>query len=70
LTKIKTIACIFINFYFKDEIPDLETVYEDISITNEFKIDNAFLDFSEAVNESKLSIVLFNKMLTIFFINF
>ncbi|CAI6349950.1 unnamed protein product [Macrosiphum euphorbiae] len=35
-----------------DDIPDLETVYEDISITNEFKIDNAFLDFSEAVNEN------------------
>lgn len=46
-----------IFFYFKDDIPDLETVYEDISITNEFKIDNAFLDFSEAVNESKLSTV-------------
>lgn len=44
-------------FYFKDDIPDLETMYEDISITNEFKIDNTFLDFSEEVNESKLSIV-------------
>ncbi|KAL4131235.1 hypothetical protein QTP88_008576 [Uroleucon formosanum] len=35
-----------------DDIPDLETMYEDISITNEFKIDNTFLDFSEEVNEN------------------
>ncbi|XP_060839861.1 uncharacterized protein LOC132921056 isoform X1 [Rhopalosiphum padi] len=35
-----------------DDIPDLETVFEDISITNEFKIDKAFMDFSEAVNEN------------------
>lgn len=47
-----TINCIFI--YIQDEIPDLETVYEDISITNEFKIDDSSKEFSEALNESKL----------------
>lgn len=40
------------NLIEPDDIPDLETVYEDISITNEFKIDNTFLDFSEVVNEN------------------
>lgn len=37
-----------------DDIPDLETVYDDISITSEFKIDNSFLNFSEAVNENTI----------------
>lgn len=37
-----------------DNIPDLEEVYEDISITDEFKIDNTLLEFSEGINESKL----------------
>ncbi|XP_015363896.1 PREDICTED: uncharacterized protein LOC107161828 [Diuraphis noxia] len=37
-----------------DDIPDLETAYEDISITNEFKIDKSFLDLSEAVNENTI----------------
>lgn len=41
-------------FCLIDNIPDLEEVYEDISITDEFKIDNTLLEFSEAVNESKL----------------
>lgn len=35
-------------------MPDLETVYEDISITNEFKIDDDLPEFSEIVNESKI----------------
>lgn len=43
-----------------DNIPDLEEVYEDISITDEFKIDNTLLEFSEGVNESKLHCDLLN----------
>jgi hypothetical protein len=39
--------------FYSDDIPDLKTVYEDISITNEFKLDNTFSEFSEAINESK-----------------
>lgn len=44
------------NYYFikKDNIPELETVYEDISITSEFNIDNNLLQLSETINESKL----------------
>lgn len=45
---------IVIIFYFKDDIPDLDTVYEDISITSEFKIDNILPEFSDVVNESML----------------
>jgi len=35
----------------------LETAYEDISITSEFKIDNDLSEFSETVNESKTHII-------------
>jgi len=35
-----------------DEMPDLETVYEDISITEEFKINNILQEFSETFNEN------------------
>lgn len=47
----------------------METVFEDISITNEFKIEHqAFMEFSEAGNESKLFTVLFNNVNLFFFI--
>jgi len=38
-------------------MPDLETVYEDISITEEFKINNIFQEFSETFNESTLQVI-------------
>lgn len=34
----------------------METVYEDISITSEFKIDNILPEFSEEICESKLKV--------------
>lgn len=46
----------------------METVFEDISITNEFKIEHqAFMEFSEAGNESKLFTILFNNVNLFFF---
>ncbi|KAL5244330.1 hypothetical protein ACI65C_011740 [Semiaphis heraclei] len=48
-----------------NEIPDLETAYEDISITNEFKIDKTFPGFSEAVNENTIDSEEFRNSTTV-----
>ncbi|XP_025422849.1 uncharacterized protein LOC112692401 [Sipha flava] len=53
ITKVSTSKSEFLDDFIEpDDIPDLKTVYEDISITNEFKLDNTFSEFSEAINEN------------------
>lgn len=49
-----------------DDIPDLETVFEDISITNEFKIEHqAFMEFSEAGNQNTIESEEFRNCTTV-----
>lgn len=50
-------------------MPDLQTVYEDISITSEFKIDD-IPEFSEAVNESKIQKVIYEDDFGKYFVYF
>lgn len=57
-----------LKFYFEDNIPDLEAVYEDFSITDEFKIDNVLLEYSESLNESKYFVCSTRKLINFFII--